>query len=186
MSSKLQQQAAWECSIAAFFYSQLLVHAKPIPASTSLGGQTAIITGANSEQGFEVERQLLQLGLPRLIMALRPQSKGKTAASDLQKEFPQAQIEVFLIGYIVHLIIKVVGRSLRVDASVYVDAVAVEGKESHGSFVSEWTIKPYATVMYTEEGQEMRERLWQETLDELNFAGAATIVSQHGKSSTAA
>jgi hypothetical protein len=30
--------------------------------------------------------------------------------------------------------------------------------------------------MYTENGQKIKERLWEETMEELNFAGASNIV----------
>ncbi|KAI0808623.1 hypothetical protein GGR55DRAFT_696697 [Xylaria sp. FL0064] len=67
-------------------------------------------------------------------------------------------------------------RSVEVAASIYVDAVAAQGKESHGAFLSDWTIKPYPPMCYTQEGKEIRERLWKETMDELKFSGATDII----------
>lgn len=40
------------------------------------------------------------MGLSQLIMAVRSQSKGQTAASELQKEFPRAQIEVSILDMV--------------------------------------------------------------------------------------
>ncbi|KAI0532992.1 hypothetical protein GGR58DRAFT_488358 [Xylaria digitata] len=67
-------------------------------------------------------------------------------------------------------------RPVEVAASIYVDAVCARGKESHGSFLSDWTIKPYPPIYYTLEGREVRERLWEETMAELKFAGASSII----------
>ncbi|EHA49140.1 hypothetical protein MGG_00357 [Pyricularia oryzae 70-15] len=63
-------------------------------------------------------------------------------------------------------------RELDVGASVYLDAVFNYGAKGHGSFISDWTIKPYPPVWYTEEGKQLRTSLWEETLNELKPAGA--------------
>jgi hypothetical protein len=34
----------------------------------------------------------------------------------------------------------------------------------------------YPKLWYSPEGQELRERLWEETMEELNFVGASRIV----------
>ncbi|KAI0879966.1 NAD(P)-binding protein [Annulohypoxylon maeteangense] len=67
-------------------------------------------------------------------------------------------------------------RTLDVAATTYLDAAIARGKESHGSFVSDWAIKPYPPIWYTAEGKEFGERLWEETMQELNFAGASKII----------
>ncbi|KPM34478.1 hypothetical protein AK830_g12090 [Neonectria ditissima] len=333
MSSKLEKNVAWEQSIRGFLYKQLWVSPKPIPSTVSLAGKTAIITGANGGLGFEAGAQLLQLGLSRLIMAVRSQAKGDAAAEKLKGRFPDAEINVsildmadydsivaftkrcrdldridyailnaglqsatfernektgheamFQVNYLSNvflllllestmkdkrlhnnaseppvisvigsdtmyfsklgavgpifprmddlksfgklphyadskmllmmfisrlaeqtnpddviinvpnpgmtagtslgqeekpgfaarrifpLVAKLLGRSVPTGASVYVHALLIEGRESHGSFVSEWAIKPYAGILYKKEGREMAERLWQETMEELRFA----------------
>lgn len=71
----------------------------------------------------------------------------------------------------------ILGRSLEAGASVYLDAVLSRGAESHGSFISDWAIKPYPAFWYTTEGQEVRTRLWEETMEELNFAKASRIIA---------
>ncbi|KAI9157951.1 putative short-chain dehydrogenase/reductase family protein [Paramyrothecium foliicola] len=60
-------------------------------------GKTAIITGSNGGLGFEASRQLLQLGLQHLIMAVRSQGRGDEAAEKLRAQFPSASIDVFLL-----------------------------------------------------------------------------------------
>lgn len=71
----------------------------PIPSkSPSLKGKVAIITGANSGLGFESARQLLTLGLSRLIVAVRSIEKGKDAASKLRQANPEATIDVWTLN----------------------------------------------------------------------------------------
>ncbi|KAI4646701.1 putative secondary metabolism biosynthetic enzyme [Alternaria ventricosa] len=80
-----------------FMYRQLFMHPPPIAAEVTLEGQTAIITGSNTGLGFEAGRQLLQLDLSRLILAVRSQTKGDVAAEALRKEFLRAEIEVWIL-----------------------------------------------------------------------------------------
>ncbi|KAI1146873.1 NAD(P)-binding protein [Nemania diffusa] len=58
----------------------------PAPLSrrdADLTGKTAIVTGANSGIGLECSRQLLDLGLTRLILAVRDEAKGEAARKNL-------------------------------------------------------------------------------------------------------
>ncbi|KAK0669835.1 short chain dehydrogenase [Cercophora samala] len=71
-----------QASLLRYLYQQAtfkpaLVH------NVNLAGQTAIVTGANSGVGFEISRQLLDLGLSRLILAVRDGAKGAAAAENL-------------------------------------------------------------------------------------------------------
>ncbi|PTB62187.1 NAD(P)-binding protein [Trichoderma citrinoviride] len=50
-----------------------------------LSGKTAIVTGSNTGLGFECSAQLLDLGLSRLIIAVRSESKGEEAKQLLLK-----------------------------------------------------------------------------------------------------
>lgn len=97
MSSKLEKDAAWEASILGTFYKQLCVHPKPLPSHIRLDGQTAIVTGANGGLGFEAARQLLRLGLSRLVVTVRSQRKGEATALKLRTEFPGANIDVSIL-----------------------------------------------------------------------------------------
>lgn len=59
---------------------------KPVEIrGVDLRGQTAIITGSNTGVGFHTARQLLNLGLTRLILAVRDENKGKAAAARLSE-----------------------------------------------------------------------------------------------------
>lgn len=73
------------------------------------------------------------------------------------------------------------GRSPRVGASCFVDAIVNKGRESHGCFLMSWKTHPFADFCYTEEGQRVRERLWEETMSELEFAGVRGILEDMRK-----
>ncbi|KAF5848846.1 hypothetical protein GGP41_009944 [Bipolaris sorokiniana] len=80
-----------------FVYRQLFMHPPPIAAGVKLDSQTAIITGSNTGLGLEAARQLLQLDLTRLILAVRSEAKGNLAAEPLRNEFPHARVEVWIL-----------------------------------------------------------------------------------------
>ncbi|KAE8370547.1 hypothetical protein BDV27DRAFT_152139 [Aspergillus caelatus] len=67
-------------------------------------------------------------------------------------------------------------RTVRDGASTYLDATVVKGKESHGCFLMDWQIRPFAAVLYTPEGKQAIERLWDETMTELKFADVQGIL----------
>ncbi|KAI1125561.1 hypothetical protein F5Y10DRAFT_246824 [Nemania abortiva] len=336
MSSKLEAEAAFEATILGFLRRQF-TRPKPLPTGIQLAEQVAIVTGSNVGLGFEACRQLLKLGLSRLIMAVRSQATGDAAAQKLLEEFPRSAIFVWtvdlqsyesirafadrcktlprldvvilnagimhspftvvpatghetmlqvnylstcLLGVLLLPVLKaskrangtarspvltfvgsdrayevdlerkgpvlpqldrpehfsqfdrygktkllliifvsklaelvsaddvmvnmanpgmtkgtaffrgvpsfiipiisfgqfLLARSAEVAASIYVDAVSARGKETHGSFLSDWTVKPYPAICYTMQGREVKDRLWKETMAELNFVGASNIV----------
>lgn len=333
MSSKLQADASAETTIMGFLRRQRVAQ-KPLPPHVSAKGQTVIVTGSNIGLGLATCRQLLQLGLSHLVMAVRTQAKGDAAASQLREEFPDAQVSVWTLemdsydsirafaarcesslpridavilnaglakptftvsedtGHEVTLqvnylstaflalllvpvlkakkipagggppVLSIVGsdtsymtsietegpvmakldkpehfatmanysatkllllffvdrlaelvdpadviinvsnpglttgtelmrsdeplipriirgammsllaRPLNVGASIYLWAIYDQNSESHGSFISDWTIKPFPPICYTDEGKQLRARLWEETMKELEPAGA--------------
>jgi NAD(P)-dependent dehydrogenase (short-subunit alcohol dehydrogenase family) len=67
-------------------------------AGTSLAGKVAIVTGGNTGLGYEASRQLLNLNLSHLILAVRSVDKGQAAAKKLRSETKgseKAKIEVW-------------------------------------------------------------------------------------------
>ncbi|KAK1622691.1 hypothetical protein BDP81DRAFT_507303 [Colletotrichum phormii] len=75
------------------------------------------------------------------------------------------------------------GRTPRVGASCFVDAIVNKGTESHGCFLMSWKIHPFAAFLYTPEGSAVIpstldgiDRLWEETLEELDFAGIRSML----------
>lgn len=83
-------------SIPRFLYHQ----ATFIPIKVSgvkFYQQTAIVTGANTGVGFETCSQLLDLGVSKLILAVRDLAKGRAAVAKLLKRryLPEDYIEVW-------------------------------------------------------------------------------------------
>lgn len=69
---------------AHFFYRQLFIRPAPVAKSQhDLMGLTAIVTGSNTGLGYHASRQMLSLGLSRLILAVRDTTKGETAKASL-------------------------------------------------------------------------------------------------------
>ncbi|KAL9011914.1 MAG: hypothetical protein Q9173_003285 [Seirophora scorigena] len=67
-----------------FLYRQLFTTPPLITSSTvSLVGQTGIVTGSNTGLGYYASSQLLDLGLSRLVLAIRDTAKGEKARSSL-------------------------------------------------------------------------------------------------------
>ncbi|KAI1412558.1 NAD(P)-binding protein [Hypoxylon sp. FL1857] len=75
----------------------------------------------------------------------------------------------------------VAARNVSDGASTYLDAALVKGKESHGSFIMSWKISPYNSFLYTPEGRDAANKLWQETMNELDFAGVTGILESTKK-----
>ncbi|KAI4596343.1 hypothetical protein KJ359_005472 [Pestalotiopsis sp. 9143b] len=78
-----------------FFRSQFLASPRPPPEGANLTGKTAIVTGATSGLGLEASRQLLSLGLSRLIMGVRSTEKGERVAAELRARFPNTDIRAW-------------------------------------------------------------------------------------------
>lgn len=77
------------------YLASQLAKAKYPPKTTSLAGQTIIITGANTGIGFTCANSLLELALTHLIIAVRTPSKGEAAAEKLKERHPNAKIDVW-------------------------------------------------------------------------------------------
>jgi FlaA1/EpsC-like NDP-sugar epimerase len=71
--------------VRAFLHRQLFV-TPPLPHDVDLRGKTAIVTGSNAGIGLECARQLLDLGVSKLIIAVRNETKGEAARKNLLSE----------------------------------------------------------------------------------------------------
>ncbi|KAI1081109.1 retinol dehydrogenase 12 [Whalleya microplaca] len=69
-------------SIRRFLYRQFFV-TLPLPTDVNLQGKIAIVTGANTGIGLECARQLLDLHVDKLIIAVRNEEKGQKAKANL-------------------------------------------------------------------------------------------------------
>jgi NAD(P)-dependent dehydrogenase (short-subunit alcohol dehydrogenase family) len=77
----------------------------PSVHNVNLNGKTAIVTGANTGIGFNCARQLLDLGLTKLIVAVRDEKKGHDARTQLLRptgktQLPDDTIEVWKLDYL--------------------------------------------------------------------------------------
>ncbi|RYP51135.1 hypothetical protein DL768_003482 [Monosporascus sp. mg162] len=82
-------------SMLQYFYRQFFVKPQALKKSEfDLRGQTAIVTGSNTGLGLEASRQLLDLGLSKLILAVRSVSKGEIARKNLYSGRAPASCEI--------------------------------------------------------------------------------------------
>ncbi|KAH7313947.1 hypothetical protein B0I35DRAFT_436152 [Stachybotrys elegans] len=70
----------------------------------------------------------------------------------------------------------IAGRTIPDGASTYLDAAVKKGRESHGCFIMSWEIHPFAPSLYDAEGKAVTERLWDETMAELQFANPLKVL----------
>lgn len=93
-----------QASFPRYMYHQ--VAAKPqVIKDVDLHGRTALVTGSNCGVGLETSRQLLHLGVSKLILAVRDEEKGRAAAADLladRKDTPPDTIEVWKLDLSVY------------------------------------------------------------------------------------
>ncbi|RYP12903.1 hypothetical protein DL765_007119 [Monosporascus sp. GIB2] len=61
---------------------------------------------------------------------------GLTRGTDIKRELPS------VYGAVMTMLYLVIGRSVAVAATTYVDAVVAHGPETHGCFLGDWIIKP--------------------------------------------
>lgn len=92
-----QHSATCEASQLHWAYRQFWVTPKAAdPKKTNLQNQTGIVTGSNIGLGFEASKQLLDLGLSHLILAVRDEAKGRAAKEALTKSVARSvTIEVW-------------------------------------------------------------------------------------------
>lgn len=97
VSQKTLKEAEKRATIRQFFYRQLFITPGLPGKNISLRGKIAIVTGSNTGIGLECARQLLDLGLGKLIIAVRNKSKGDVARKDLSsgRQLEENAIEVW-------------------------------------------------------------------------------------------
>ncbi|KAG8161909.1 hypothetical protein KVR01_007674 [Diaporthe batatas] len=96
MPADPKAQASFEATLRGLIQRQR-TKPTPLPSGLSITGQTAIVTGSNVGLGLEASRQLLTKGLSRLVMGVRSQARGDTAAAKLREEFPDSEVSVWIL-----------------------------------------------------------------------------------------
>ncbi|KFA71439.1 hypothetical protein S40288_04298 [Stachybotrys chartarum IBT 40288] len=71
---------------------------------------------------------------------------------------------------------RLVGRTCSLGARTIVHAAAILGEEAHGHYIEDAKIQPMPPLVYQPEGRRIAELLYEETLDEMSFAGARGII----------
>ncbi|KAF5688766.1 hypothetical protein FDENT_4709 [Fusarium denticulatum] len=71
----------------------------------------------------------------------------------------------------------VLSRACAVGARTIVHSVTTLHRQAHGHYVEGDKIRPMAPIVYQDEGKEVAERLYEETLEELSFAGSHSKTS---------
>lgn len=88
-----------EASVPQFLYRQFFITpTATTPSEVDLSGKTAIVTGSNTGIGLECARQLLDLGLGKLIIAVRDESKGEAARKTLAVGHEASIIEIWTLN----------------------------------------------------------------------------------------
>ncbi|KAK8132100.1 hypothetical protein PG999_000273 [Apiospora kogelbergensis] len=81
------------------------------------------------------------------------------------------------LGLPANVFMRLMGRSAAVGARSLVSAATMQDARSHGQYIEDCEIRPMAPLVYSEEAKVIGERLWEETMAELSFAGVESIVS---------
>ncbi|KAG5657684.1 hypothetical protein KAF25_007717 [Fusarium avenaceum] len=142
-----------------------------------------IISALDSEAGYDGMQQysksklLGQLFVDKLAQHVNPNNviincvdPGMTKGTGLMDKSSG------VIKFVMSIVARLFGRSGEQAASTYVDAAITQGIESHGSFLMDWKVYPFGVYFYTEERQEVQNRLWDEVMDEFAFAHVGEIV----------
>ncbi|KAL4911391.1 hypothetical protein BDW74DRAFT_184764 [Aspergillus multicolor] len=114
--------------------------------------------------------------VPASVVVINCSNPG-LCKSGLSREFDGS-----FLGYISKTMHLLIARTSAVGARSVVDAAVNHGAKSHGQYIEDGKIAPMAPFVYTTEGGKIAKRLWQETMDELAFAGVADIVNSYSTS----
>ncbi|KAL4971679.1 hypothetical protein BDW66DRAFT_164919 [Aspergillus desertorum] len=87
------------------------------------------------------------------------------------------ELEGSFLGYLTSFMQSFLARTPSVGARALTDAAVNHGEQSHGQYIEDGEIVPLAPFVYSPEGEKVAKRLWQETIDELAFAGVADIIN---------
>lgn len=85
-------------SMLSFLGRQFFITPQPAdPSRCNLRGQCGIVTGSNAGLGYEAAKQLLGLGLTKLILAVRSKERGEEARGKLVALHPDVEILVWIV-----------------------------------------------------------------------------------------
>ncbi|CAH0037053.1 unnamed protein product [Clonostachys rhizophaga] len=130
-----------------------------------------------AKQRYDVTKLLLLMLMFKLSCLVKAEDviinavdPGFTLGTDLFRDIPLAlKVSMWPLA-------KLMATSPEKGAWTYVDACILRGTESHGSFLSDWQVNAFHPIMYTSEGELVIERLWEETIKELECDEIYTIL----------
>ncbi|KAH7349714.1 hypothetical protein B0T11DRAFT_134095 [Plectosphaerella cucumerina] len=139
-------------------------------------GSASILDAHEDEASYEGFPQycrsklLLIMGVTKLAETIDREeviinyvNPGATKGTALNREATGiSKVVLFIVS-------RILGRDVVDAARQYVYSAVVLGKESHGSF-TDYKIRPYPTLMYTDDGRQKMDGLWKETLAELGVS----------------
>ncbi|KAK2595855.1 hypothetical protein N8I77_013647 [Diaporthe amygdali] len=148
--------------------------------------ETSLLKSLDSKQGkvdmldrMCVSKLLGQFLLVQLAAAVPPSvalingaSPGAVHDSEFGREFDKT----FAGAVYKKLVLKHLGNSSEMAAWAMTDAIVNHGNETHGKFLSFQKVAPMAPIVSSERGQQVSDRLWKETMEELSFANVEEIV----------
>ncbi|KAF5624895.1 short-chain dehydrogenase reductase family [Fusarium sp. NRRL 52700] len=137
------------------------------------------ITPWSSQERYGVSKLLNQLFLVRLCEKVNPNDviinmvdPGLTKGTHLGGHHEMGGVAGALVG----AFMAICGRPVDRGAASYTNAVYGHGKDSHGCFLMSCEIAPLACWFY-KHGDILVDQVWNETLEELDFAGVKGIIS---------
>lgn len=83
--SKFQLTPDKQASIPRFLWQQITAKPQAV-TDVNLTGKTVVVTGSNTGLGLETSRQLFELGVSRLILAVRNVDKGFAARENIHQD----------------------------------------------------------------------------------------------------
>ncbi|KAF3933759.1 hypothetical protein ABW19_dt0208262 [Dactylella cylindrospora] len=73
------------------------------------------------------------------------------------------------------------GRAVPDAGTTILDATVVKGTEAGNCYLADWEIRPFPPFLYSKEGKEASDKLWEETMAEFSFANAQGILNSMKK-----
>ncbi|KAF7535774.1 hypothetical protein G7Z17_g13152 [Cylindrodendrum hubeiense] len=135
------------------------------------------VTAWDPAERYNVSKLLGQLFLSRLADCIKPEDVVINMVEPGLTKTGLFRNLRGIAGVILNLIKSFSAKTAEEASLTYIDAVAVKGKESHGSFIANCEIHPLATFTYhNPEAKAITTQLWEETLDEFSFADARGIL----------
>ncbi|KAM7210593.1 short-chain dehydrogenase/reductase SDR [Rhypophila decipiens] len=110
--------------------------------------------------------------VPSSLVVINSVSPGSVYGTDFNRDRRGT-----LVGVVAAVVMRGIANSPPVRARIITDAAVNHGEETHGQFLSFQTVVPLAPIIYRPEGNQISEKLWQETLAEFKFTGVEEILN---------